>query len=102
MTEPEQIGLLLVHGSGEQRRFEHLDSHVPSLVSACAPAKTRRRQWKSRARRVFACAPVTHLRSDRKNGELQYLSAYLTRVVMPREGIKASSERKAFYAHVAP
>ena len=41
MTEPEQIGLLLVHGSGEQRRFEHLDSQVPSLVSACAPAKTR-------------------------------------------------------------
>src|SRR5262245_11378326 len=34
MTKPEHIGVVVVHGIGEQRRFEHLDGQVRSIVSA--------------------------------------------------------------------
>src|SRR5262245_26867785 len=39
MTQPEQIGVVVVHGIGEQRRFEHLDGQVRSIVSALRARK---------------------------------------------------------------
>jgi hypothetical protein len=33
-THPERVGVLLVHGIGEQRRFEHLDSQLRDLLRA--------------------------------------------------------------------
>ena len=44
-----RIGVVVVHGIGEQQRFEHLDGQVRALVAALAalkpaPAHTRRGQ----------------------------------------------------------
>lgn len=33
-AKPERIGIIFVHGIGEQRRFEHLDSEVRHLIDA--------------------------------------------------------------------
>ncbi|HUD59753.1 MAG TPA: hypothetical protein VMQ99_09655 [Acetobacteraceae bacterium] len=30
----EQVGVILVHGIGEQRRFEHLDGQLRALIGA--------------------------------------------------------------------
>src|SRR6266478_3634455 len=39
MGEREQIGVVVVHGIGEQRRFEHIDGQVRYIVSALRARK---------------------------------------------------------------
>ncbi len=39
MSEQEQVGVVVVHGIGEQRRFEHIDGQVRSIVSALRARK---------------------------------------------------------------
>jgi hypothetical protein len=33
-TRPERVGVVVVHGIGEQRRFEHLDGHIRGIIRA--------------------------------------------------------------------
>jgi hypothetical protein len=33
-SQPERIGVLLVHGIGEQRRFEHLEGEARNIAAA--------------------------------------------------------------------
>ncbi len=57
----ERIGIIYVHGIGEQRRFEHLDSQVRPLIEAI-----RRRQGKPRmtAEIVGGAAAQLHAEQD--------------------------------------
>lgn len=39
--KPERVGIVLVHGIGEQRRFEHLESHARDLIDAMLAREER-------------------------------------------------------------
>src|SRR4051794_10355400 len=34
LAKPRRVGVIFVHGIGEQRRFEHLESHIRGLIEA--------------------------------------------------------------------
>lgn len=38
-AKPERIGIIFVHGIGEQRRFEHLETHLRPLINALVKRK---------------------------------------------------------------
>jgi hypothetical protein len=39
--KPDRVGVILVHGIGEQRRFEHLEAHARNLIDAMLTREER-------------------------------------------------------------